>query len=96
MGKIITALALTLIAGQAVAAPKCDTPDRMYAFLGEWAGETRHFTGLAANGELVEIWKNQNTGSWTAVVTTADGKSCMVASGEVFMIAPGLVAGVPG
>lgn len=48
-------------------------------------GESVQSLGIAANGTILEMFANVETGTWTAVVTAPDGSvSCLVASGEAF------------
>ncbi|MEQ9642777.1 MAG: hypothetical protein RIM84_22325 [Alphaproteobacteria bacterium] len=39
--------------------------------------------GLASNGKMIEVLTSDN-GTWTIIVTTADGTSCVVAAGEAW------------
>jgi hypothetical protein len=45
-------------------------------------GEVRQSIGLGQNNSVVEMFASTTTGTWTIVVTTAGGVSCLVASGE--------------
>lgn len=47
-------------------------------------GETRRAIGVAANGMVMEMWASADTGSWTVTVTTPQGQTCFVASGDAF------------
>ncbi|MGR3435877.1 MAG: hypothetical protein ACU0CO_13465 [Shimia sp.] len=47
-------------------------------------GESRRSVGMAANQALVEVFANDGTGSWSILVTTATGRTCLVASGMSF------------
>ena len=44
-------------------------------------GEVRQGTGVRNPEEIMELWARP-TGAWTLVLTYANGKSCIVASGE--------------
>jgi hypothetical protein len=46
--------------------------------------------GLSASGAVIEMFANDETGTWTATVTGPDGNTCLVASGRAFesMAAP--------
>jgi hypothetical protein len=39
------------------------------------------FTGLRSAHEMVRLWLNPDTGSWTATVTTPGGQTCVVSNG---------------
>lgn len=45
--------------------------------------ESVHSRGITESGYLVEIWRAE-TGSWTVVVTTPDGRSCFPLAGQSF------------
>jgi len=55
-------------------------------------GETRHSMGLGANNAMVEVFASPISGTWTITVTTAQGITCLVASGQAFET---LAKGVP-
>ena len=48
--------------------------------------------GLAANGSVVEVLAS-DSGTWTIIVTTPAGRSCVVASGEAWGDVPFFSAG---
>ena len=54
----------------------------MVAHLTETYGETRHGIGLAANNVVMEVFASDETGSWTITVTSGNGLTCLVASGQ--------------
>lgn len=37
--------------------------------------------GFQSSSQVMEVWSSSETGSWTLLVTRADGTSCVVASG---------------
>lgn len=47
-------------------------------------GEARISVGLQRNAQIMETYANAETGSWTIIVTTANGLACLVAAGEAF------------
>lgn len=44
--------------------------------------ESRRSFGLAANSAIMEIFAADDTGTWTITVTTPDGTTCLMASGD--------------
>lgn len=89
MGRTFTAFATaTAVAGimagtspaahaQTVCAPRDTVVERLSGSYGE---------GLAAGGlrsaeQVLEVWASPETGTWTVLVTRADGVSCVMASG---------------
>lgn len=45
-------------------------------------GETRTSIGLHKDDAVVEVFSSDATGTWTIVVTGADGMSCLLAAGQ--------------
>ncbi|NKB26680.1 MAG: hypothetical protein GKR99_03595 [Rhodobacteraceae bacterium] len=62
----------------------CGPRDAVLARLSEGYGESRQSAGLAAQGQMVEVFAASGTGTWTITVTNAAGLMCLVASGEAF------------
>lgn len=87
MSRYLLALCAALAAGQAAAqansncAPRAVVVDR----LASQFGESRQSMGLGSNNQVVEIFASTETGSWTIVVSTAAGMSCVVAAGQAFV-----------
>ena len=44
--------------------------------------ETRHSAGLQGEEKLIEIWTSPISGTWTMLVTTTDGTTCIAAAGN--------------
>lgn len=61
-------------------APRVAVVDR----LAQTYGETRQSIGLATNNTVVEVFASVDSGTWTIVVTTPQGLSCLVAAGRSF------------
>ena len=66
----------------AVAAPQCDQRDRMAQVLQEKYKETPVALGVTAQGALVEVLTTAGGTTWSIIVTTPEGLSCLVAAGE--------------
>lgn len=47
-------------------------------------GESRQSIGMAPKGRVVEVFASQETGTWTITVTTPNGMTCLVASGQSY------------
>lgn len=45
-------------------------------------GETRTSVGIHREDAVVEVFSSAATGTWTIVITRADGMSCLLASGQ--------------
>ena len=86
MKKLILALILTVVANAASAqqARNCAPRDAVVERLNEGYGESRQSMGLGANNSVIEVFASNETGTWTITVTTPNGLTCLVASGQSF------------
>jgi hypothetical protein len=76
---------LVILATQSgFAAPQCGPRAAVLDQLASKYRETRRGVGIAANQGVMELFASAETGSWTITVTLADGRMCLVASGEGF------------
>ena len=62
----------------------CGTRDKVVERLSSKYGESRQSIGMAPKGRVVEIYASLETGTWTITVTTPNGITCLVASGQSF------------
>ena len=82
---------LALLAFPAVAQDRqqdrqCGPRDDVLRVLSDQYGETRQSVAITVGGSMFEMLANLSTGSWTALMTTAGGPSCLVASGGDFEV----------
>jgi hypothetical protein len=87
MQKIFFALSLgfaglILATQNAFAASQCGPRDQVVSVLGQKYSETRHGIGLNGPGQVMELYVNPTTGTWTILITLPAGETCLVASGE--------------
>lgn len=77
---------------------QCGARSAVIANLAERYGETRRGVGIAANNTLMEVFASDQSGSWTITVTTHDGQTCLVASGQSYEATsePATPPGTPG
>lgn len=68
----------------AQAALNCGPRDLVVQRLADGYGETRQSIGIGSNNAVVEVYASAETGSWTILVTTPAGVTCLVASGQAF------------
>lgn len=47
-------------------------------------GQTRQSMGFNRANGVVEVFASDETGTWTILVTTPTGQSCLIASGEMW------------
>lgn len=59
----------------------CKPRDQLIALLSNKYKESRRAYGLQNRRQVLELYASEK-GTWTAVVTTPDGRSCIVAAGE--------------
>lgn len=52
--------------------------------LSEKYGETLQSVGMHSNNGLLEVYASEATGTWTILVTTPDGTSCLIAAGQMW------------
>ncbi len=80
----VLALAAMVNAAQAQQARNCGPRDIVVSRLAEGYGETRQSMGLGANNSVIEVFASDESGSWTITVTTPNGMTCLVASGQAY------------
>lgn len=87
MNRLLIAVALLAVgatpAGARIDAVLCLERDEIGNRLASRHGEHPSAAGLASNGQLLEVFAAAN-GTWTIVLTDAEGTSCVVASGEAW------------
>jgi len=88
MGRLALVSALLLmpmvsVVGSALAEDvPCGNKTDVAKLLDDRYGETPISNGLQGNGELMQVYASPETGTWTMVTTTAQGVSCVVATGQ--------------
>lgn len=87
MEKMLFALSLgfaglILATHAAHAATQCGPRDQVLPALQQKYGEARTGMGLIGTAQVMEIFTNPETGSWTITASLPDGVTCLVASGE--------------
>ena len=82
--KLFMALAAASFGTTALAGGNCAPRDVVVDRLADRYGESRQSIGLGANNAVVEVFASSETGTWTITVTTPQGLTCLVASGQAF------------
>jgi len=85
--KLAVGLGVMVLAASQVTAQvnrNCAPREMVLERLAEKYGETRQSIGLGADNAVVEVFASTDTGSWTVTVTTPNGLTCLVASGQSF------------
>ncbi len=84
---IRTASALVAIAGlaqPALAQNVCASRDVLVSSLLKDYSETPTALGMSDNGAVIEVLSTRDGATWTILMTTPDGQSCVVATGEAW------------
>ena len=81
-GVAMLAPALLSLAGAAQAQAVCTTHNEITQHLENKFGESPIAVALANNGALVELFSTGDGATWTMVLTTPMGVSCVLVSGE--------------
>ncbi|MFQ6017483.1 MAG: hypothetical protein ACE5KF_04750 [Kiloniellaceae bacterium] len=74
--------AVLLLAQTAIAQPQCDRRDSVLDLLAQRYAEAPVAAGVTAQGSLIEVLTDAKGGTWTIIVTSPRGVSCVVFSGE--------------
>ena len=94
--RCLTALALfaTLsMTGTPAQAAECGRRDYIIKQLGKQFAEVRRATGMMRKSGLMEIYVSKKKGTWTVLVTSPRGMTCIVAAGEMWEDMPIVTAG---
>ncbi len=87
--------AATLFTAEADAAARCGDRNTVVAYLEETWGETQRAFGIAGGRQLVELFASES-GSWTILLTSARGSTCLMAAGRGFQaVEPATLEGDP-
>ena len=82
---MVAPMAVALMAGPAQSqSANCGPHDIVVARLATGYGEVRQALALGANNSVLEIFASDVSGTWTITVTTPDGPTCLVASGQSY------------
>lgn len=87
IGALAMATVLTVATARTAQAQQtrnCGPRELVVTRLAEGYGETRQSMGLGANNAVIEVFASDESGSWTILVTSPNGTTCLVASGQAF------------
>lgn len=85
MINLTISLGLTVLVAQQATAQQnrnCAPREAVVERLATTYGESRQSVGLGEQGVMIETFASANTGTWTITVTTPNGQTCLVASGQ--------------
>lgn len=72
------------VTAQSANRPICAERDVIVATLATRYGETAQSMGLGPGNRVVEVFASEETGTWTITVTSVNGTTCLVASGDSY------------
>ena len=73
---------------EAQGAPACAQRAEVVQRLEQRYGETPHSAGVQHNNAVVELFASDTTGTWTILMTSPDGLSCLLAAGRLWKNEP--------
>ncbi len=81
MRTVVTLLALTACAPAHAQVQACAPNSVFVTTMADAYGETRHMFGVVSDTQVVQVFANPETGTWTIAVTSPDGTTCIASSG---------------
>lgn len=90
------AVVCALIPGLVHAQTNCAARDLVVDRLEGKYGENFSGGGIRNETSIYEVWMSEEKGTWTILMTRADGLSCIVASGTDWRPGLKVPAGIPG
>ena len=79
---VTSAIFILGCSSQAVAEPQCNTRDSVMSQLKDKYNEEPTAIGVTHNGGLIEVITSPGGKTWSIVITSPQGMSCLVAAGE--------------
>ncbi len=79
---LVLGAALVLAASSAFAAPQCNSRGKVLELLSKKYSEAPVAVGVTNNGGLVEVLSTGDGNTWSMIITSPQGMSCLVAAGE--------------
>jgi hypothetical protein len=69
----------------ALAQAACGEREEIITVLREKYAESHRASGLETASKMIEVWASEQTGTWTILVTQANGQTCVAASGQSWL-----------
>jgi len=82
IGVGLVGLGTAVFSTPASAQPQCDQRENVLQLLSKKYKESPVAVGVTNNGGLVEVLSTDQGATWSIIVTTPNGMSCLVAAGE--------------
>lgn len=74
----------------------CGSRSLIVARLGTQYQERQLGAGLRDTNTILELWVSDNSGTWSALLSYADGTTCVMATGSYWRMPETTPPGVPG
>ncbi len=87
-GILISAVFSLGFAGTAMAQTACGERDKIITQLQSKYQESHRASGLETDTKMVEIWTSKDSGTWTILITKANGVTCVAAAGKNWLDMP--------
>ncbi len=85
---LLFAAALTMASAEAAVETPCNQRDSVIGHLAQKYQEVPVAIGVTNRGGLVEVLSTGDGKTWTIIVSTPDGTSCLIAAGEGWRSVP--------
>ncbi len=79
---LVLGAAFVLASSSAFAAPQCNSRGKVLELLSKKYSEAPVAVGVTNNGGLVEVRSTGDGNTWSMIITSPQGMSCLVAAGE--------------
>lgn len=86
--KLILAAVFAPLSSAAMAQPQCDQRNNVLGHLAERYKEAPVAFGVTSQGRLIEVLSTIGGDTWTIIVSTPDGTTCLIAAGEAWRTRP--------
>ncbi len=84
---ILISVAIGMLAASAAfGQTSCAPIEQVHQRLADKWGERRMSAGLQNQSRVFEVWVNEETGTWTILLSRANGTSCIMASGTNYRV----------
>ncbi len=84
----LLAVAGLLVSSVAMAQVPCDQRDNIVKWLAVKYKEAPIASGVSSQGSLIEVLSTHDGETWTVIVTSPNGNSCLIASGQGWRAKP--------
>ena len=87
-GMMLFAVGVFLVSSVAMAQVQCGQRGKIVEWLAVKFKEAPIATGVSSKGSLIEVLSTHDGDTWTLIVTSPDGNSCLIASGQGWRAKP--------